>query len=428
MIAAVAAAVAAATIAAATPAADVRDDHAALGALSCEQLFEQFGAYYGRKKSLYPPTSLDDELDDALHAQQHVDEGTCAHRRLLLYEPHDCGLGAELHWTAVMLHAALVTNRTLVIREDVPWLYAGTSERCAHRGGQFSCYFAPLSTCTARTAVELQALLGNDYAGIADVPWFRTTALAENHDARVVRFVTNLQDQLDARFQRSAAPTWHTAFYTNAALRAATTPEFWFRSRLMNFLWRPRDELRAAAAATRARLGLGRFDAHTCVALHTRRGDKVHGSPSNGVEMADVVGVARPLRVLAAIAARCPDVHAAYVSTRDPALVAELERRYGASGGSARDESSALAVYWNDRVHRYGRGYSTHDLVAGRLNRTEEALGVINDVLLMSECGIFAGVMESNLSRLVLELGAAAHTLRYPAFAIGKQTWWVNFP
>mmetsp|Transcript_55553 Transcript_55553/g.136295 ORF Transcript_55553/g.136295 Transcript_55553/m.136295 type:complete len:402 (-) Transcript_55553:301-1506(-) len=308
MIAAVAAAVAAATIAAATPAADVRDDHAALGALSCEQLFEQFGAYYGRKKSLYPPTSLDDELDDALHAQQHVDEGTCAHRRLLLYEPHDCGLGAELHWTAVMLHAALVTNRTLVIREDVPWLYAGTSERCAHRGGQFSCYFAPLSTCTARTAVELQALLGNDYAGIADVPWFRTTALAENHDARVVRFVTNLQDQLDARFQRSAAPTWHTAFYTNAALRAATTPEFWFRSRLMNFLWRPRDELRAAAAATRARLGLGRFDAHTCVALHTRRGDKVHGSPSNGVEMADVVGVARPLRVLAAIAARCPDV------------------------------------------------------------------------------------------------------------------------
>jgi hypothetical protein len=53
---------------------------------------------------------------------QHPDD--CSNARILLYSPHECGLGAELHWINVALTVALVTNRTLVFREDMPWIYA----------------------------------------------------------------------------------------------------------------------------------------------------------------------------------------------------------------------------------------------------------------------------------------------------------------
>ena len=42
-----------------------------------------------------------------------------------------------------------------------------------------------------------------------------------------------------------------------------------------------------------------------------------------------------------------------------------------------------------------------------KLNRTDEALNAIKDVLLMFDSDLFAGMMESNYARVVAELGVA---------------------
>ena len=78
---------------------------------------------------------------------------------------------------------------------------------------------------------------------------------------------------------------------------------------------------------------------------------------------------------------------------------------------AAQRQRDALAfdVVFDRAQLRYGDGFHTLDLVAGHLNRTEEMLQYIKDVLLLVDNDVFVGTMESNLSRLVAELGSAWH-------------------
>ena len=84
------------------------------------------------------------------------------------------------------------------------------------------------------------------------------------------------------------------------------------------------------------------------------------------------------------------------MSTRDPNTIAAL-----------RSNSLPFELVFDDAQLRYGNGFHTLDLVAGALNRSDEALQYIKDVLLLVDNELFVGPFESNLSRLVAELGSA---------------------
>ena len=59
------------------------------------------------------------------------------------------------------------------------------------------------------------------------------------------------------------------------------------------------------------------------------------------------------------------------------------------------------------------------------LNRTREALDVVTDIALLASFRGFLGTFESNLSRVVAELGFAAGELE---FALSLNSTWFVFP
>ena len=154
----------------------------------------------------------------------------CRTARILLYSPHECGLGAELHWINVAMTVALVTNRTLVMREDKPWIYA-QEPYCAAGMGTFSCYFMPFSSCVARTSAELATLRGADANADCDattqtpVPVIKTQALDVFSDVRVVQYTENLQEQLDFKFTRDVPAAWDVRL---RAVSDGSHPLFWY--------------------------------------------------------------------------------------------------------------------------------------------------------------------------------------------------------
>ena len=118
------------------------------------------------------------------------------------------------------------------------------------------------------------------------------------------------------------------------------------------------------------------------IGLHSRSGDKVHGSGLQPAEMA-AVNAEWKLALVDAVALRCADdagvaqFDGAYVATKDPAMLAAID---------SQREQLALPVTSDSQTHRYGHGFSTEDLVKGALNRTQEALDAFADVDLLSRC------------------------------------------
>lgn len=71
----------------------------------------------------------------------------------------------------------------------------------------------------------------------------------------------------------------------------------------------------------------------------------------------------------------------------------------------------------------YGNGFHTLDLLNNKLNRTDEALNALKDILIMLDSDIFAGMMDSNYSRLVAELGVALQRFKAAPIGITKSDW-----
>ena len=70
-----------------------------------------------------------------------------------------------------------------------------------------------------------------------------------------------------------------------------------------------------------------------------------------------------------------------FVATKDPSVLNALK-----------DSDRITIPVTSDAItHRYGRGFSTEDLVKGQLNRTQEAFDAFSDVDILSRCkGIFS--------------------------------------
>ena len=63
------------------------------------------------------------------------------------------------------------------------------------------------------------------------------------------------------------------------------------------------------------------------------------------------------------------------------------------------------------------------DLLKNKLNTTDEALNAIKDVLIMVDADMFFGMMDSNFSRMVAELGVALRRFAEVPFGITPTDW-----
>lgn len=302
----------------------------------------------------------------------------CETARLLLYSHWaDIGLGSELHWLQVALTAAFMLNRTLVVREDQGWLWVDR-DACGER--TFSCLFEPLSRCEAVGRAALERLVAPQT--LAQVPVvspanMSTAAL----DARVVQWENGggLAREVPMPFRHE----W-------------PRPVFWWRAQLGRFVFRPRRYVLALAAARQHAIYGARWLSQPRASLHIRAGDKTHGNGIQVVEMPHAT-VDAALERLNSLYATCA-FGVAFVSTRDPRSLRELQ---------ARAAALPYKLVFDAAQVRYGDGFHTLDLVAGHLNRTQEALQYIKDVILLTDADYFVGAMESNVARIVAELGSA---------------------
>jgi hypothetical protein len=349
----------------------------------------------------YEQTEDDERLQTYLSGLQH--RCNAKHSRILLYQLHsDCGFGAELHWITVALTAAVETNRTLVIREDVAWQYADAAAGFCAPGHTFSCYFASLSSCVVRSRADLDEILAG--VPLAEVPIFTTKELHALDAHRVVQYSTDLQKQLDFPFFRSVPSGWKS-----------DRDVFWWRSQLVKFTMRLSSRVAGIVDARRDALGLRSVNA---LGIHSRRGDKLFGSAINNPETKGIP-MALMFDVSEAVAVAC-GYDAVFVATKDGDFVDYVD---------ARVAQGADRVRWliERSVSRKERGWSTHDLMRGLLNRTEEALDVISDTFLLASVSCFVGAFDSNLSRLAAELGEALRSFDRPPLSFNG-TSWIVFP
>jgi hypothetical protein len=314
---------------------------------------------------------------------KHVNElqfpARCASARLLLYSHWaDNGLGSELHWLQVALTAAFLLNRTLVVREDQGWLWADR-DTCGDR--TFSCLFEPLSSCEAVGRDGLVRLVAPQT--LADVPIVSPADMA----GAAARSERVLQWQNAGGLAREVPLPFRHEW---------PRPVFWWRAQLCRFLFRPRRYVLALVAERKESIYGSQWRGKSRAAIHIRAGDKTHGNGIQVVEMPHAtVDVA--IERLDYLFSQCP-FEVAFVSTRDPRSLQQLQERAA---------SLPYKLLFDGAQVRYGDGFHTLDLIVGHLNRTQEALQYIKDIVLMTDADFFVGAMESNVARIVAELGSA---------------------
>ena len=186
---------------------------------------------------------------------------------------------------------------------------------------------------------------------------------------------------------------------------------FWWRAQLVQFIVVPNERLQAEVDRRRVEIGVNR---HDLLGIHVRRGDKVFGSRINRPEM-DELEFGYIYNHTRAIAERC-GFDGVLVATKSAELLEYID---------ARPADDSLVWLFDRSQARTTRGWDTTTLIDGKLNRTQEALDVFSDMLLLSELRAFVGTMESNLSRLVAEL--AATTLELDPMSFNAKSW-IVFP
>lgn len=330
-----------------------------------------------------------------LHALQHPAD--CRRARLLLYpQNQDCGIGAELHWMQMALTAAFESNRTLVVREDQGWTFADPAH-CGEKS--FSCYFEPLSGCDVHNEAELNALL-HDYD--AWPPYVTTSNFSDA--ALAQQRVLHWRNNGDFKFSR--------VFPERARGRAYQRNLFWWRAMLMRYQFRVRPYVQQYADAAKRRIGASPRQ----MSLHIRGGDKLYGNRYNRVETTVDTSFDELFASLERLADVC-EFDRIFVSSREPQIVRMMKERQ-LNGTAAK-----VHFIWDDDELRYGNGFHTLDLLQKRLNTTEEALNAIKDALILLDSDLFVGMLDSNFSRLVAELGAALRRFKANPMAATATDW-----
>lgn len=343
-----------------------------------------------------------DEIErfaDELHRLQHPVD--CKSARLLLYpQNQDCGIGAELHWMQMALTAAYESNRTLVMREDQGWTFADPAF-CGEKS--FSCYFEPLSGCDVHNEFELNSLL-HDYQA-----WPPTVTTANFSDPTLAtQRVLHWKNNGDFKFSRH--------FPTRAQGREGRRNLFWWRSMLMRYQFRVRPYVQRLADDAKQRIGASPRQ----LAVHFRGGDKLYGNAYNRVET-NVDANFEPLfDNLVRLAELC-EFDRIFVSSREPQIIKALKERAAAAAASG--NKKVVQFIWDNDELRYGNGFHTLDLLKKQLNTTEEALNAIKDALLLLDSDVFVGMMDSNFSRLIAELGAALRRFKANPVAATTTDW-----
>eukprot|EP00741_Cyanophora_paradoxa_P022152 tig00021435_g21384.t1 len=289
------------------------------------------------------------------------------------------GLGAVLQWLVAGLQYAAASNRTLVILEEADsWVWA-PPERCG-AGRTWSCYFEPVSSCSARdvwpSGVEVP--LSDATEGSASEPM--GPGAAARGDGGV----------------RAALPQV-------VPLRPPRPPEFehrgalWWKAQLAAFAFRPLEAVWRAGDEARAALAWGALPLHRAACLHVRRGDKIRGPLQEAfpISLADYAAAVRGLGGA---------VSHIFLATDDPGVVGEMagllpNHTLLVDRGERRSDGAVLKI-WGGDPNPGGTG-------AAKVDPVYEIATAVKNLQLLSECSYFVGTFSSQFSRFAYFLKVA---------------------
>lgn len=153
--------------------------------------------------------------------------------------------------------------------------------------------------------------------------------------------------------------------------------------------------------------------------MHLRHGDKVFGSTKNRPETR-YIPVFEGLQILDSIwnntKLEANQRHCFFIATSNPVVRSIIRKKW-----SEITKRNIVPLF---SAESQGNDFSTIDLINGKLNATEVMLSTLQDIISMLQADIFLGTMDSNLSRLVAELGATKWKLAPIGFK--GPGWYVN--
>uniref|UniRef100_A0A7S0N6K9 Alpha-(1,6)-fucosyltransferase N- and catalytic domain-containing protein n=1 Tax=Pyramimonas obovata TaxID=1411642 RepID=A0A7S0N6K9_9CHLO len=321
-----------------------------------------------------------DQLMNALSEMQSVNcESARVHYGLIGANARGAGLASTLRYMTAYLSDAFVEGRGFMFAGRLN--YAGTKS-CKSRGqlGDFECFFKPLSACSEE----------------------RSTAFAKyvNPKAKTNRCMRNIIGQRCSNVKP----------YLARSIPAQYAPRgnFWWRSAMAAYVARVNE-------ATAAELNLAELKAsigfqHPIIGVHVRHGDSCHTTTRKGT----CVGLAHYLPHIQALAEKYNTTRV-YLATDDAAVVREAaansDFQFLVAPANRNVLQSATQIEYRAELWD-GTSDTGHGI----------ALSALQDTLLLAEADYLVAHLRSNLSRMALELSAAAKQ-RPPPFISMDGPW-----
>lgn len=141
---------------------------------------------------------------------------------------------------------------------------------------------------------------------------------------------------------------------------------------------------------------------YTCespiISVNLRHGDKVFGSKYNKAEMR-YISLYESLSVAKNFWKLETQYHCLLLATRNPDVIKRVTM-------DTQDLLNKNVIVLFNSFQKRSLDFATIDLMEKRLNATQEMLDTIFDLLFMLDGDKYIAMTDSNLSRMVLELGA----------------------
>jgi len=301
------------------------------------------------------------------------------------------------HGVTLALTYGYYLRRVVVIDpQPMKWVW-GDRERCGER--TLSCWLEPITTCDA-TIVGQHAVPEFRLKARTDEAYKAEHAEFDWHAAHSHRRYLGDERSLFVKQQVwNRGNKYVPPKYEQHGL-------FWWRSQLLAYVLRPNAATRAAIDDTRRELQLptgADGGGAMSVGVHVRRGAKW-----TETEEVDVHTYVHAVRDVVAAAAAARDV-VVFLATDDAGVVRAMGEQFGDGDGEPRYRLAYVRDTYRHDAQRAGRNVTWMDEIQRRWrSAAKDAVDVVRDVWLLSECDYFVGTFSSNIGRVVAELMYAA--------------------
>lgn len=314
---------------------------------------------------MYP---LNETLAIAQLIHSHQNPADCSRAKYLVIEREwHSGLGSTVHIKAYSLLVALMSGRVLIDDPGIQWTMTFAANYCETQ--DWSCYFAPLTTCTLPQDWRSKARPFQDIAGQIEDQYVTSSAQMQLANAPGLGGVR--VDDFDG-----------SSSFNNK-------PASWWMTQATGYVARPNERtLSAVCHIWNCIIGRGKQPPRPFAAMFIRRGDK--GWEAQLREPFEYFDLLEALdRNLS------EPVRGVYIGTDDPRMLSQVAREY----------SQRWDLVWMG-YHRASQGSQHHEEVSRYHSARMElqVLLTLAEVYISATADVLVGTLSSNQCRLMDEL------------------------